>query len=44
MLDALGMTNKRKIAQKAEKSDEKSTKIKSIDKLQDHRDKWRNSG
>lgn len=44
MLDALGMTNKRKIAPKAEKSGEKSTKIQSIDKLQDHRDKWRNSG
>lgn len=44
MLDALGLTNKRKIAQKVEKNDGKTSKIQSINELQAHRDKWRNSG
>lgn len=44
MLEALGLTNKRKIAQKVEENDGKTSKIQSINELQAHRDKWRNSG
>lgn len=44
MLDALGMTNKRKIVPKVEKNGEKSNKIQVSDELQAHRDKWRSSG
>ncbi|WP_339000229.1 P27 family phage terminase small subunit [Lactococcus garvieae] len=44
MLDALGMTNKRKIVPKAENSDEKKPSLSTISSLENHRNKWRNSG
>lgn len=44
MLDALGMTNKRKIVPKAENNDEKNPSLSTISSLENHRNKWRNSG